>query len=47
MRTISNNHEVDIEHILPKIIGDVDAWNLPKNEQEELLNRFGNLMLLG
>lgn len=45
MRIISNNQEVHIEHILPKTIGDADAWNISKNDQEELLNRFGNLYI--
>lgn len=47
MRIISDNQEVHIEHILPKSIGEADAWNLSKNEHHELLYRFGNVTMLG
>lgn len=47
MRIVSNNQEIHIEHILPKTLGSADAWNIDRNDQEELLNRFGNLTLLG
>lgn len=47
MRIVSNNQEIHIEHILPKTLGSADEWAIDKNDQEELLNRFGNLTLLG
>lgn len=47
MRILSNNQEIHIEHILPKTLGSADEWAIDKNDQEELLNRFGNLTLLG
>ena len=47
MRILSDNQEIHIEHILPKKISDAEMSLLAKNEQEALVNRFGNLTLLG
>lgn len=47
IRILDDNKEVHIEHILPKTPRNKKLNLLARNDHERLINRFGNLTLLG